>query len=250
MSSMRNPTGSYQHADRSRVAIQPMNYGNQTIQQDYSIPSSLYVEKRSHNPVSVWQPNQSQYIDPNRSSVGFHHARAIQADASGMYHQRNSNASAHRTNPVLPGNASSSSQSQYATFGNESLYAKKDLRAEIDDTPIIDPAAFHYLNLNETQGSKKSTRTNNESGIDTRPIINLDALTQFERRRQQQLEKNNRLRGDDGSSSGIDERPIVDINAFRHIESKSTNNNANERRSQSTTSGIDNRPITNSNACK
>lgn len=120
---------------------------------------------------------------------------------------------------------------------------RRDVRAEIDDSPIIDPRAFQYLNQNERK-SKKNDGT--ESGIDSRPIINLDAVALLERRRQQQLAKNNRLRGDDGTQSGIDDRSIVDMNAFRYLESKSVK----KSQDQTGQSGIDDRPITNPDAFK
>ena len=97
---------------------------------------------------------------------------------------------------------------------------------------------------------KKKPSAANESGIDSRPIINLDAVTQLEKRRQQQIEKNNRLRGDDGSGAGIDGRSIVDANAFRHIEAKTNKNKDNEKQGQDVGSGIDSRPITNPDAFK
>ena len=90
-----------------------------------------------------------------------------------------------------------------------------------------------------------------ESGIDSRPIINLDAVAQLERRRQQQIEKNNRLRGgDDGSKSGIDDRSIVDVNAFRYVEARATKTRENLKQGQGDNSGIDDRPITNPDAFK
>ena len=119
-----------------------------------------------------------------------------------MYHAKNAGTPSRNVNPALTNNPPAPSLSQYATFGKESLFAKKETRAEIDDKPIIDPSAFQYLTLKEKQGQRKPTaQANKESGIDSRPIINLDAVTQLERRRQQQLEKNNRLRGDDGSGA-------------------------------------------------
>ena len=45
---------------------QPANNPNT---QNYSIPQSFYVEQRSTNPVPVTQPNQPQYIEPNSSSL-------------------------------------------------------------------------------------------------------------------------------------------------------------------------------------
>ena len=102
-------------------------------------------------------------------------------------------------------------------------------------TWAIDPAA----------GPRKVTRNNTDSGIDRRPIVNLDGVTQLERRRQQQLEKDSRPRGDDGSGPGVDQRSMVDANAFRHIEAKSTkSSNPNE------SGGVDQRPITNPDAIR
>ena len=248
---MRNPpAGNYPSNQRSRPNQQPPNYGNQAPSQDFSIPSHLYVERRSSNPVPVTQINQPQYVDPNRSSLGYDTARAMQAQSSGMYKNTNVGGPSRNVNPALSVNPPPASNSQYATFGKESLFAKKETRAEVDDTPIIDPKAFHYLSLGEKRPAKKPAPGMNEGGIDSRPIINLDGVTQLERRRQQQLEKNNRLRGDDGSGPGIDERSIVDANAFRHIEAKTSKPKQNDPQGQGNTSGIDSRPITNPDAFK
>jgi hypothetical protein len=284
MSSMRGGIGNRQYSQGSKPNNQPMNYGNtQTNQdysippylyterrtsnpqstipvnrappnnsnnQDYSIPQSFYVQRRSTNPVPVTQPNQPQYIESNKATVGYQNTRAIQDQATGMYHHKNPGTPSRNVNPALTVNPPAYSQSQYASYGKESLYAKKETRAEIDDSPIIDPSAFHYLNLGDKKAPKKSSSAANESGIDSRPIINLDAVTQLEKRRQQQIEKNNRLRGDDGSGAGIDGRPIVDANAFRHIEAKSNKNKDNTQQGQGVGSGIDTRPITNPDAFK
>lgn len=275
-------SGNYQYPQGSRPNNQPMNYGNdqnnQTNQnysipqslyverratnpalttpvnrappvnpntQNYSIPPSLYVERRSTNPVPVTRPNQPQYVESNRANVGYENARAVQDQAAGMYHHRNPGTPSRNVNPALTMNPPAYSQAQYATYGKESLYAKKETRAEIDDAPIIDPSAFHYLSLGDQKDPKKPSAAN-DSGIDTRPIINLDAVHQLEKRRQQQLEKSNRLRGDDGSGAGIDGRPIVDANAFRHIEAKTTKKKDNEQDQ----GGIDSTPITNPDAFK
>jgi len=285
MSSMRGGAGSYQYPQGSRPNNQPMNYGNNQTNQDYSIPpslyverrpsnpqqtipvnraqsnnsnnqnysipSSFYVERRSANPVPVTQPNQPQYIESNKPTIGYQNARAVQEQVSGMYHHKNPGTPSRNINPALTINPPPYSQSQYASYGKESLFAKKETRGEIDDSPIIDPSAFHYLNLSEKKVQKKPSSAANESGIDSRPIINLDAVTQLEKRRQQQIEKNNRLRGDDGSGAGIDGRPIVDANAFRHIEAAKTKKNKdNEQQGQGADRGIDDRPITNPDAFK
>ena len=112
-----------------------------------------------------------------------------------MYHSKNPGTPSRNVNPALSINPPPASNSQYATFGKESLFAKKETRAQIDDAPIIDPNAFYYLNLGEKKATQKPTARGNEGGIDSRPIINLDAVTQLERRRQQQLEKNNQITG-------------------------------------------------------
>lgn len=152
-------------------------------------------------------------------------------------------------NPALtvhpPPSVMFSMNSSKAMPTRSASYSAQRNRSEIDESPIIDPRAFQYLHKNEQSTRKKTNDI--ESGIDTRPIINLDALTQFERRRQQQLAKNNRLRGDDDSSKsgGIDDRPIINADAFRYIEAKFRDpikSNRNE------TSGIDDRPITNPDA--
>lgn len=250
MSSMRQPAGNYQYNSPSR----PPNSTQSSSSQDYSIPAHLYVERRSTNPVPMNQPNLSQYIDPNRTTVGYQNARAIQTQSTGMYNQKNPGTPSRNVNPALSMNPPSPSQSPYATMGKESLFAKKETRAEIDDSPIVDPNAFYYLHLNErpvavpppsASSVKKVTRSNTDSGIDTRPIVNLNAVTQLERRRQQQLEKDSRPRGDDGSGSGVDQRSMVDVNAFRHIEAKpSKNSNPNDN------GGVDNRSITNPDAIR
>lgn len=155
-----------------------------------------------------------------------------------------------RVNPALSANTNHP-RPFYSTHGKQQAqhfnFSQRNNRAEIDDSPIIDPRAFQYLNSNERKGKKKPISDNMESGIDSRPIINLDAVAQLERRRQQQLEKNNRLRGDDGSKGGIDDRSIVDVNAFRYIEGRTNKVN---KQGQNMTSGIDDRPITNPDAFK
>ena len=276
---MRGNTSGYQYPQGSRPNNQPTNYGynqpkqeysipphlyverrpsdpqsppyrpnpNSTYNQNFSIPQGLYTDRRSSNPVPVTQPNQPQYIEPTQKTLGYQNARNVQDQATGMYHHKNPGTPSRNVNPALVVNPPPYSLSQYATFGKESLFAKKETRAEIDDSPIIDPSAFRYLNLGQPEVVNKRPSAANESGIDSRPIINLDAVTQLEKRRQQQMEKNNRVRGDDGSGSGIDKRSMVDPNAFRHIEGKK--NKANEKQGQGE-SGIDARPITNPDAFK
>jgi hypothetical protein len=282
MSSMRGGAGGYQYPQGSRQNNQPTNYGNNQTKQDYSIPPNLYVERRpsnpltpvnraqpntsytqnysippsfyvdrrSSNPVPVTQPNQPQYIEPNTSTLGYQNARAVQDQATTMYHHSNPGTPSRNVNPALTVNPPPYSLSQYATFGKESLYAKKETRAEIDDAPIIDPSAFRYLNLGDQKVSNKSSSAAKESGIDSRPIINLDAVTQLEKRRQQQIEKNNKLRGDDGTGAGIDRRSMVNPNAFRHIEAKTNKSKGNEKEGQGIAGGIDATPITNPDAFK
>ncbi len=220
---------------------------NNTYNQNFTIPPSFYVDRRSSNPVPVTQPNQPQYIEPQQNALGYQNARNLQDQAPGMYQHKNPGTPSRNVNPALVVNPPPYSLSQYATFGKESLFAKKETRAEVDDSPIIDPSAFRYLNLGEPKVVNKSPSAAKDSGIDSRPIINLDAVTQLEKRRQQQIEKNNRLRGDDGSGSGIDQRSMVNPNAFRHIEGK--RNKPNEKQGQDD-SGIDARPIANPDAFK
>ena len=153
-----------------------------------------------------------------------------------------------RVNPALTINPNQPPRSAQPAFNKPIYSPKRNPTSEIDDSPIIDPSAFQYLNLNERRNKKKGKSNEIESGIDDRPIINLGAVAQLERRRQQQLEKYNRLRGDDGSQGGIDDRSIVDVNAFRYIEAKTTKN---EKQGQDVgSSGIDDRPITNPDAFK
>jgi hypothetical protein len=278
MSSMRGSAGNYQYPQGSTPSNQPMNYGNNQKKQDYSIPQHLYVERRpanpastipvnrpkpnnsntqsysipqdfyiqqrSTNPVPATQINQPQYIESNKSNYDYPNVRAAQDPQSGMY---NPATPTRHVNPALIKNPPPYSQAQYASHGKESLYAKKDTRGEIDDKPIIDPNAFRYLNLDDKNVQKKPSAADG-SGIDSRPIINLDAVAQLEKRRQQQIEKNNRIRGDDGSGPGIDSRSMVDVNAFRHIEAKTNKNKDNEQQGQG--GGIDSRPITNPDAFK
>ena len=164
-------------------------------------------------------------------------------------HYRTSSSSSRHINPALTVNPTPiSPRTYYSTVQpRSSSYSAQRNRGEIDDSPIIDPRAFQYLNNSERR-QKKKNYDDIESGIDNRPIINLDALTQFERRRQQQLAKNNRLRGDDGGSKGgIDERSIVNADAFRYIENR---NRDLRKQGQTDSSGIDDRPITNPDAFK
>lgn len=281
---MRAGANTYQYPQGSQPMNQSVNYGNKPTNQDYSIPSNLYVERRSTNPnintpinraqpaysnnqnysipqsfyvdrrstnpVPVTQPNQPQYIEPNKGSFGYDNARAVQDQMTGMYHNKNPGTPSRKVNPALTVNPPAYSLSQYATFGKESLFAKKETRAEIDDGPIIDPNAFRYLESGGRNVPSRTPSAANNSGIDSRPIINLDAVNQLEKRRQQQIEKNNRLRGDDGSGSGIDGRSIVDANAFRHIEAKGNKNKDSDKQGQGVGSGIDERPITNPDAFK
>ena len=283
---MRAGSSTYQYPQGSKPTNQPVNYGNKPTNQDYSIPSHLYVERRSTNPninapmnrppsnnsnnqnhsipqsfyvqqrstnpVPTTQPNQPQYIEPSQGNFGYNNARALQDQAASMYHHKNPGTPSRKVNPALTVNPPPYSLSQYATFGKESVYANKDLRAQIDDAPIIDPTAFRYL---ESGGKSAPNRNRSssaamESGIDSRPIINLDAVHQLERRRQQQIEKNNKLRGDDGSGSGIDSRSMVDANAFRHIEAKVNKSKDTDKQGQGVGGGIDARPITNPDAFK
>jgi hypothetical protein len=159
------------------------------------------------------------------------------------------NSSTRHVNPALTIDASRISRTFHPVSHPSNYNSRREphARAEIDDSPIIDPRAFQYLNPNERQSKKNKKNNSNDmdSGIDYRPIINLDAVMQLERRRQQQIEKNNRLRGDDGSNAGIDDRSIVDINAFRFIEAKTS-----KKQGQNDSSGIDDRPITNPDAFK
>lgn len=189
---------------------------------------SSYNERRSTNPISYTQYHPSPYTGSKTTDI---------------YHS----VPTRRVNPALTINPNQPPKSTYPTYGKQNYYSKKNTRGEIDDSPIIDPSAFQYLNINNRRTKKKSGSNEIESGIDSRPIINLDAVAQLERRRQQQLEKNNRLRGDDGSKGGIDDRSIVDVNAFRYIEAKTTKY---EKQGQGIDSGIDDRPITNPNAFK
>jgi hypothetical protein len=199
-----------------------------TYNTHYNNSQSSYAERRSTNPVSFTQHNSLPYTGSKTTDI---------------YHSTPS----RRVNPALTINPNQPPRSTYPTYGKQNYFPKKGARAEIDDSPIIDPSAFQYLNLNERKPKKKTGSNEIESGIDSRPIINLDAVAQLERRRQQQLEKNNRLRGDDGSKGGIDDRSIVDVNAFRYIEART---NKNVKQGQGFDSGIDDRPITNPDAFK
>jgi hypothetical protein len=225
--------GGYQYPQGTTTTynIQPVPYDNNRSTQNYSMPQSHYVERRSANPVPFTQYNPSSYSGSKTTNI---------------YQQTPS----RNVNSALTINTSQTSRNQYTTYGRQSYSSKKDTRGEIDDSPIIDPYAFRYLNLNERKVQKKTASGEIESGIDSRPIINLDAVAQLERRRQQQIEKNNRLRGDDGSKAGIDDRSIVDVNAFRYIEAKANRNKENDKQGQGTGSSIDDRPITHPDAFK
>lgn len=281
---MRAGASTYQYPQGSKPTNQPVNYGNKPANQDYSIPQHLYVERRStnpnintpmnrppsnnpnnqnysipqsfyvqqrsQNPVPIAQPNQPQYVEPSQGNFGYNNARAVQEQGASMYHHKNPGTPSRKVNPALSVNPPPYSLSQYATFGKESVYANKELRGEIDDAPIIDPSAFRYIESGGKAPVNRTASAAKESGIDSRPIINLDAVHQLERRRQQQIEKNNKLRGDDGSGAGIDSRSMVDANAFRHIEAKANKPKNNDKQGQGVDSGIDARPITNPDAFK
>ncbi len=199
-----------------------------TYNTHYDPSKSSYAEQRSTNPISFTQYHPQSYSGSRTPDVS--HSTPIR-----------------RVNPALTINPNQPPRSPHPNYSKPNSYYKKNPRAEIDDSPIIDPSAFKYLNINERKGKKKLGSNEIESGIDDRPIINLDAVAQLERRRQKQLEKNNRLRGDDGLQAGIDDRSIVDVNAFRYIEAKT---NKNEKQGQGDSSGIDDRPITNPDAFK
>ncbi|CAF4177427.1 unnamed protein product, partial [Adineta steineri] len=219
--------GGYQHPQTTTTSTATYNiyYDNNRPTNSYPIPQPSFVEHRSTNPHGYSQ----------------HHSGFKKTNISQSTQSR-------RINPALTINPNQlPPRSHYPTHGKQNNFARKDTRAEIDDSPIIDPSAFQFLNLNERRAKKKTGPNEMESGIDSRPIINLDAVAQLERRRQQQLEKNNRLRGDDGSKGGIDDSPIVDLNAFRYIEGRT---NKNDRQGQNIQSGIDDRPITNPDAFK
>jgi hypothetical protein len=162
---------------------------------------------------------------------------------SSSYYQHKAAVSypSRQVNPALTVQGASRSAAPFYGSG----FHPRSPRAEIDDAPIIDPRAFQFLNGADRRTKKKPTHDGLESGIDTRPIINLDAVAQLERRRQHQIAKNNRLRGDDGSSAGIDDRSIVDANAFRYLE-----NRRQVKQGQVESGGIDDRPITNPDAFK
>ncbi|UJR26652.1 hypothetical protein I4U23_007969 [Adineta vaga] len=271
MSSMRSGSTSGSHYPyESRSNTQPMNYtynqpnpnverrtnpaltvpANRTQQntsnnQETAIPQSLYVQRRSTNPVPIVRPNQPQYVEQNKPNISYQNVQPIQGPQSVVYPQNNPGTPTRRVNPAL-----TARPSRYATQNKESGFYNRETLGEIDDSPIIDPSAFRYLNSNSQKSQNKPSAPVDGSGIDTRPIINLDAVTQLEKRRQQQIEKNNRVRGDDGSGPGIDGRPIVDLNAFRHIEAKKNKSKDNEQQGQSVDYKIDDRPITNPDAFK
>lgn len=200
-----------------------------TTTTNYNNPSQTsYNERRSTNPISFTTQHPRTYSG----------SRTIDIQPS---------TPTRRVNPALTINPNQPPRSSQPVYGKPTYYPKKNPHSEIDDSPIINPSAFQYLNLNERKTKKKMAPGEIESGIDDRPIINLDAVAQLERRRQQQLEKNNRLRGDDGGKGGIDDRSIIDVNAFRFIESKTQKNG---KQGQGFDSGIDDRPITNPDAFK
>lgn len=217
MSSTRTPSsGAFSYTQTTNsTSYHPSS--NQTNTQNYSIPTSLYVERRSVNPVPISQPNQQQYVESDRSRIGFENARTLQAQSSSIYNRTVPPNAARNTIQAIKVNPSISSTSQYSTYGKESLLVKKELRPEIDDSPIVDPSSFYYLNLGDKDAAKKGVRPSNDSGIDTRPIVDIDAITQLERRRQQQIQKDQRPRGDDASESGVDSRPITSSDAFKFV---------------------------------
>jgi hypothetical protein len=222
MYSMRGGGGYQYPQGATTTTTYNIHYDNNRT--PHSQPS--YAERRSTNPISFSQHHPLPYTGSKTTNI-------IQSTSS------------RRINPALTIDSNQPARSQYPTYGKQHHFSRKDTRAEIDDSPIIDPSAFQYLNLNERRMKKKAASNEIESGIDSRPIINLDAVAQLERRRQQQLEKNNRLRGDDGSKGGIDDRSIIDANAFRYIEARP---NKNDKQGQGISSGIDDRPITNPDA--
>jgi len=202
-------------------------YNNNGPIQNHSTSQSSYIEQRSTtNPTTFAQHYSSSYSGSKTTNV-------------------QPSTPTRRVNPALTINPNQPPRSAKPNYGKQNYYSKKNTHGEIDDSPIIDPSAFRYLNLNERKAKKKTNSDEIESGIDSRPIINLDAVAQLERRRQQQLEKNNRLRGDDGSKGGIDDRSIIDANAFRYIEARP---NKKDKQGQGINSGIDDRPITNPDA--
>lgn len=183
----------------------------------------------------------------NSYDTSYNNQRSINSPGYSSSSKTTTTTTTRRVNPALTINPNQPPRSSQPTFNKPIYSPKRNPTSEIDDSPIIDPSAFQYLNLNERRTKKKGKSNEIESGIDDRPIINLGAVAQLERRRQQQLERYNRLRGDDGSQGGIDDRSIVDVNAFRYIEAKT---NKNEKQGQDVSSGIDDRPITNPDAFK
>lgn len=219
-------SGGYQHPQGTTTYYTP--YDSNRTAQNPSFTQSLYVERRSTNPIASPPRNISPYTGSKTTTVY-------------------QSTSQRRVNPALTINPNQPPRSpQYATNIKQTYAFKKNIRSEVDDSPIIDPSAFRYLNEQKSQ-KKKVTPNDIESGIDSRPIINLDAVAQLERRRQQQLEKYNRLRGDDGPKEGIDDRSIVDLTAFRYIEAKT---NQKDKQGQNVTSGIDDTPIVSPDAFK
>ncbi|CAF1941624.1 unnamed protein product [Rotaria magnacalcarata] len=212
--------GGYQYPQGTTIQRVPFD-SNRTAQNNNTNSQSYFVERHSTNRLPY---NESKTITIQHTTQS------------------------RRVNPALTINPNQQPRSQSANYGKPKYTYKRDMRSEIDDSPIIDPSAFRYLNLNERKAKTTATSGNDfESGIDTRSIINLDAVTQLERRRQQLLEKNNRLRGDDGPKEGIDDRSIIDSNAFRYIEAKTSKS---QKQGQGFDGGIDDRPIVNPDAFK
>ncbi|CAF1085407.1 unnamed protein product, partial [Didymodactylos carnosus] len=228
----------------------PVQYQPNSSSQQYNIPPSLYVQNRSTNPVPNSMHNQPQYTS-SQAPYNFQTAKAIKSEIQPAYFynrpgEQQPLSPPFRMKPINPslvsktGGSSSPSLVQPKGMGYASAYAKKEPRGEIDDAPIIDPSAFRYLNMKERKAQKKTDDI--EQGIDDRPIINLDAVQQLERRRQHQLNKKKK----DDDIVGIDDRPIVNLDSFRYIENKREGKKNQEDQGPH----IDTRPITNPDAFK
>lgn len=201
---------------------------------------------------TYYVPFDSNRTAQNNPSTQYSYVER-RSTTSAPYNQNKTTTTVHystqsrRVNPALINNPNQPPRTPSAYHPQPTFTYKRDTRSEVDDSPIIDPNAFRYLNFNEKKSKTKSSPNDIESGIDSRPIINLDAVAKLERRRQQILEKNSRLRGDDGPKEGIDDRSIIDSNAFRYIEAKAAKS---RKQGQGFDGGIDDRPIVNPNAFK
>ena len=128
----------------------PQGTTTTTYNTHYGTSQSSYSDGRSPNPMSPTQYYPQSYSGSKTTDV--YHSTPIR-----------------RVNPALTINPNQLPKSSQPNYSKPNSYYRKNPHAEIDDSPIIDPSAFRYLNLGEPKVvNKKSIGCNEmDSGIDS-----------------------------------------------------------------------------------